>query len=324
MVSAVLTNYNCSRFLPEAVRSVLAQTADAGEVLVADDGSTDGSRESVAGFGAAVEWLPLPHRGQAAALEDAIKACRGEWIAFLETDDVWDEGKLEAVLDCIGKEPGLAAVQHFMRQTDARLRPLPTRFPGPSRTWTLADFLEGRTCLCGMSALVARRDVLLSLLPLPKDLTTCVDEYLQPRLLAAGPMRHLARPLGGRRLHGGNFYGGLRRDPERLERYLGLRVTLDAHLEGFLAGRGLRLSSERERRDTEHRLELEFFLHRARGEWAKALAAARRLSALQGWTPRLMLKAASLALALASPGFYWRVREAYEGIVASGFAGGRG
>ncbi|MEK7657179.1 MAG: glycosyltransferase [Elusimicrobiota bacterium] len=323
MVSAVLSNYNCSRFLPEAVRSVLTQTADAGEVLVADDGSTDGSRESVAGFGAAVEWLPLPHRGQAAALEDAIKACRGEWIAFLETDDVWDEGKLEAVLDCIDKEPGLAAVQHYMRQTDARLKPLPTRFPGPSQKWTLADFLEGRTRLCGMSALVARRDVLLSLLPLPKDLTTCVDEYLQPRLLAAGPMKHLARPLGGRRLHGGNFYGGAGRDPERLERYLGLRTTLDAHLKGFLAERGLRLSAERERQDTGHRFELEFFLHRARGRWREAFAAARRLSALQGWTLRLPFKAASLALALASPGLYWRAREAYEAIVAAGSVGVR-
>ncbi|MEK9144341.1 MAG: glycosyltransferase, partial [Elusimicrobiota bacterium] len=72
MVSAVLTNYDCSRFLPEAVRSVLAQTADAGEVLVADDGSTDDSRESVAAFGAAVEWLGKIDREAAAAHEHAL------------------------------------------------------------------------------------------------------------------------------------------------------------------------------------------------------------------------------------------------------------
>lgn len=319
MISAVLTNYNCSRFLPEAVRSALAQTREALEVLVADDGSTDGSRESVRAFASAIEWLPLPHRGQASAVEDAIRACRGEWIAFLETDDTWDPDKLETVLACIREEPGLAAVQHFMRQADARLRPLPTRLPGPSRTWTLTDFLEGRTHLCGMSALAVRRDVLLSLLPLPKDLATCVDEYLQPRLLAAGPMRHLARPLGSRRLHGENFYGGVRRDPGRLKRYLDLRAALDRHLGDFLAERKVRLSPQGERREEGQRLELEFFLHRAQGRWAQAFAAARRLSALQGRNPRLLFKAATLALALASPSLYWRLRDAYEAGVSSLF-----
>lgn len=311
-VSVVVSNYNGAAFLVEAVESALGQDARPLEVLVADDGSTDDSRSRLEPFRDRVEWVGLPHRGQAAALDDAIGRCRGEWIAFLESDDVWLAGKLRAALEAARGNPGAVAIQHSMRQVDATLHPLPTSLPASSRSQRLPDFLAGDALLTGMSALMVRRETLRALRPLPGDLTTCVDEYLQPRLLAAGPMFHIAAPLGLRRIHGENFYAEVRRDPVRLERYLELRDRLDAHLASFLREKGLALAAEHERRRRAQRLELELFAHRLRRSWRLSLRAWRDLIGLYGVRPYAAFKAAVLGLALVRPSLYFALGRVYE------------
>lgn len=311
-VSAVLSNYNGGRFLREAVRSALEQEFPPLEVLVVDDGSTDGSLGRLGSYRDRVRWLGLPHAGQAEALNAALAQCRGEWVAFLETDDIWDAGKLAWVRRCAQEVPAPASVQHAMRQVDARLRPLPTALGYGDAHWRLEDFLEGKTLLCGLSALAVRRDLLRRLLPLPADLITCVDEYLQPRLLALGPMRHFQGALGSRRVHGANFYAGIRTDPKRLAPYLKLRRGLDRHLLDFLEGQGARLSPKFRRRKTIERLELEFFLCRGTGDWFSALARLKDALLACGFGPYAAFKACALAAALVSPGLYETLHGAYE------------
>ncbi|MBI5245176.1 MAG: glycosyltransferase [Elusimicrobia bacterium] len=312
MLSAVLTHYNCGRFLPDAVRSVLSQSEPPEEILVVDDGSTDDSRDRIKPFLDKVRWIEAAHGGQAAALNKVLPLCRGDWIAFLETDDVWDRGKLAAVAAALKAEPDLAAVQHGLMQADSELRPLPTPAPAEPMRWTLEDFLAGRTLLTGMSGLAVRREALQKLLPLAADITTAVDDYLQPRLLKLGPMRHLPGTLGLRRLHGANQYAGVRSDLKRLSAYLVVRGRLDAHREAFLRENSLALAREFQFRLERERAELEFFGRRLEGRFIEALADLVRVVSLCRTPGYAAFKALSLAAALVSPALYLSLYGFYE------------
>ena len=99
-VSVVIPTYNRGPLLLEAVESVRAQTFDDWELIVADDGSTDGSLEAVEALGdPRVRVLRLPHGGNVSAVRNAgVAASRAEWVAFLDSDDAWLPGRLELQL----------------------------------------------------------------------------------------------------------------------------------------------------------------------------------------------------------------------------------
>jgi glycosyltransferase involved in cell wall biosynthesis len=93
-VAVVIPAYNAGQFIGEALDSVSAQTARPSEVIVVDDGSTD--RTAAVARSRGVTLLTQPNRGVAAARNLAIRATGQHWIAFLDADDVWEPGKLEA------------------------------------------------------------------------------------------------------------------------------------------------------------------------------------------------------------------------------------
>lgn len=107
-VSVVIPTFNRARFLPDAIRSVLRQTHRDIELIVVDDGSTDHTREVLAGFDDARLCLVFIERSRSPARARNVGVARatGQFVAFLDSDDVWLPEKLERQLAALLASPG--------------------------------------------------------------------------------------------------------------------------------------------------------------------------------------------------------------------------
>jgi glycosyltransferase involved in cell wall biosynthesis len=112
LLSVVIPTWNRARLVAEAVESALAQGEGRVEVVVVDDGSTDGTAEELARrFGRRIVLLRRPRRGGVGAARNAgVARASGELIAFLDSDDLWLPGKLDAELALFGRFPEAEAV----------------------------------------------------------------------------------------------------------------------------------------------------------------------------------------------------------------------
>jgi glycosyltransferase involved in cell wall biosynthesis len=103
-VSALIPTYNRRAYVFRAIDSILRQTVPVGEILVVDDGSTDGTARAIeARYGQAVRVIGQAHLGASAARRRAVAEARGTWVAFLDSDDVWTPDRNRVLLDAVGK-----------------------------------------------------------------------------------------------------------------------------------------------------------------------------------------------------------------------------
>lgn len=110
LVSVVIPTYNRAYVLRSAIDSVLAQTYRPVEILIADDGSTDGTRQIVEQYGPPVRYLHQPNAGVSAARNLALRHARGEFVALLDSDDWWREWKLEVQVALLRARPEVGMV----------------------------------------------------------------------------------------------------------------------------------------------------------------------------------------------------------------------
>ncbi len=107
-ISVVIPTYNRASLLPSAVESVQRQTTQPAEILVVDDGSTDATSDVLARFGDTVRRLHQSNAGASQARNAGVEAAGGEWIAFLDSDDIWLPGHIEAIGRAIRRTAGKA------------------------------------------------------------------------------------------------------------------------------------------------------------------------------------------------------------------------
>src|SRR5262245_28086013 len=94
-ISVIIPCYNAAPFLGETLDSIRAQTYSPLEVIVIDDGSTDDSHVIAESFGHPVRVIRQANQGESIARNRGIDEAKGEWIALLDADDLWNQNKLQ-------------------------------------------------------------------------------------------------------------------------------------------------------------------------------------------------------------------------------------
>ncbi len=105
VVSCIGPVFNGERFVAETIESIFAQTYRSIEVLVVNDGSTDGTAKVPEGFGELIRMIHQGNAGQAAARNHGLKAAKGDFIAFQDADDLWLPDKLEIQMKYLEAHP---------------------------------------------------------------------------------------------------------------------------------------------------------------------------------------------------------------------------
>jgi glycosyltransferase involved in cell wall biosynthesis len=161
LVSVIMPNFNNEKYLAQAIESVLQQTLKSFELIVVDDGSTDGSLGILESYGDSIQYFSTKNRGAAAARNLGILNSKGSIIAFLDSDDLWLLGKLSKQVTKLLAED-LDLVYCHVQEIDARNSPgiiKFARFKGDCHK----DFMENPSVaviVAGMSTAIIRRELL--------------------------------------------------------------------------------------------------------------------------------------------------------------------
>jgi glycosyltransferase involved in cell wall biosynthesis len=206
-VSILMPTFDRLQFLPPAIESVFAQTLRDWELIIADDGSGPDTRaylQSLADPRVRILWLP--HSGRPTVmLNAALRAARGEFVAFLDSDDVWLPRKLEAQIASLRQHPGRRWSCTGFALVDTGGRRLSGRANCPAAAgWVRDELLT--SAVIAMPSVLAARSLLEQVGPLDEDLVMCYDDELWLRLAAASELDGINEPLTLVRRHG--MHGG--------------------------------------------------------------------------------------------------------------------
>lgn len=127
----IVPAFNAETFIEQTLRSVLQQTRAPDEIVVVDDGSTDGTREVARSIDRRIVVIEQANAGVCAARNLGAASTSGELLAFLDADDVWAPSKLEAQVDAFQRFPSAALVATGFDEIDADGLPMtrPTKQP---------------------------------------------------------------------------------------------------------------------------------------------------------------------------------------------------
>lgn len=109
-ISVVIPTYNNAALLHETLEGVRRQTFRDFEIIVVDDGSTDTTAEATRRYEPSIRYIYQPNQGPAAARNRGVSLARGNFIAFCDHDDIWNERHLELLTDCFAARPSAAMV----------------------------------------------------------------------------------------------------------------------------------------------------------------------------------------------------------------------
>ncbi|MBE9061255.1 glycosyltransferase family 2 protein [cf. Phormidesmis sp. LEGE 11477] len=207
-VSVIINNYNYEQFLPEAINSVLNQAYERVEVIVVDDGSTDGSSQVIADFGDRIQAIFQENGKQAAALNTGFKASSGDIVLFLDADDYLLPDAIQKIVAAF--QEGVGKVHFRLRVVDGKDEPL--GYSIPSAGMSLATDEVWRQLLqtssyvsSPMSGNAYLRKTLEPLFPIPDEYKMTADDYLMVSTpFYAGKLASIDEEIGAYRVHDSN------------------------------------------------------------------------------------------------------------------------
>ena len=163
-ITVIIPCYNTAQFIGECLESVAAQTKKPAEIIVIDDGSTDSSLDVISRAPIPVQLLHTERKGGAGARNAGIKAAAGQWLAFLDADDIWFPNHLERASQIIMRTGAGAYINHYNHIRAGRLCTRKSKVPSEVTGIGIDDYItlfRRYGHFVGMSAcLVERRRAL--------------------------------------------------------------------------------------------------------------------------------------------------------------------
>jgi len=214
-VSVIIPVFNGGKFIGQAIDSVLKQTFRDLEIVVVDDGSTDETPSVVAQFSDRILYLRQENQGVSVARNTGIEAARGDYLAFLDADDVWLPHKLQRQVECLNKQSNVSAVGCGHYVADRELNVLEEKIPLHSQS-PLDDLLLFRSNhgLCS-STLLVKKNVIYRVGNFDPSLSTSADWDLAIRIAHRYEVAFVAEALVYYRQHDANMHqnvGRMERD----------------------------------------------------------------------------------------------------------------
>jgi glycosyltransferase involved in cell wall biosynthesis len=221
LVSILINNYNYGRFLKEAIDSALNQTYPNIEVIVVDDGSTDGSQAIIEGYGDRIIAVLKQNGGQASAFNAGFAASCGKIICFLDADDTFKPEKVSKMVYIFQEDTETGWCFHTLEYSKTESEELNKKYSkiqeknqaSLSGKYDLRQDLRrgqlknklsfGGTATSGICF---RRSLLKKILPMPEEIRITSDDYIKYVAIGLSPGFILLQDLAEQRIHGENAY----------------------------------------------------------------------------------------------------------------------
>lgn len=237
MISVIIPTYNRSSFLAEAIQSVLDQeyfqpllSYSSFEILVVDDGSTDNTKELMASFKDKVKYRFQKHKGVSAARNLGLGLAKGEYITFLDSDDLWKKEKIGVQMSFMKAFPKakVCYTEEIWIRKGVAVNPKKKhkKYSG----WIFDKALP--LCLISLSSTLFRREVFEEIGKFDENLPACEDYDFSIRFAYKYPVYFISKPLivkrGGHSDQLSHKYWGMDRFRiQALEKALILDLTVD-------------------------------------------------------------------------------------------------
>ena len=121
LVTVIIPAYNCDKYIAYAIESVISQTYNNLELIVVDDGSIDNTAGVVMKYGEKLRYIRQENGGVSKARNTGIKNATGDYVAFLDSDDVWEKYKLEIQMDILKKHGNIGLIFSDFLQTKNKI-----------------------------------------------------------------------------------------------------------------------------------------------------------------------------------------------------------
>jgi glycosyltransferase involved in cell wall biosynthesis len=199
MISVIIPTYNRASWLDEAIQSVLNQdyfvrnSSSSFELLVIDDGSTDNTKEIVKSFGNKMKYHFQEHKGVSAARNQGLDLAQGDYIAFLDSDDLWKKEKISIQMSFINAFPQakVCYTEEIWIRRGVFVNPKKKhrKYSG----WIFDRVLP--LCLISLSSALFKREIFEETGKFDEELLVCEDYDFGLRLALKYPVYFLSKPL---------------------------------------------------------------------------------------------------------------------------------
>ena len=192
-ISVVIPSFNRLAYLVKALDSVFSQSSKVDEVIVVDDGSTDGTAERIKALFPGVVLLTQPNLGVSAARNHGIKTAKSRWIAFLDSDDQWLPDKISAIRRAQLEFPRYSLIHSNEIWIRDGVRVNAMKKHRKTGGWIFRKCLP--LCVISPSAAVIHRTVFERVGYFDESLPACEDYDLWLRICHQMPVYYIEKPL---------------------------------------------------------------------------------------------------------------------------------